>query len=258
VKRPPIAILAFVVTLPLFATGLSVHGPAVARADDASCTIQPSELDAITETEANGDFIAELNARKALLTKTLTCAKSDAQTLEDQLNALQLDDGATTLRSQFVNKLGDAENYYDLELVKVDSAGIAGTKAIARETFAWRVSNYDMLAGQAANFMLWSENQALFSVATTRLGQTRNVVNFITQTAPNSDIQNAFANAETLIKTANDENQAAKSTLLQFLPPNQSLAAIKLSLQSLSDAYKKFSDVSTIAQTLLSTNTDTK
>jgi hypothetical protein len=80
-----------------------------------------------------------------------------------------------------------------------------------------------------------------------------NIVALIERAAPNRDLENDLANAQTFVAAANNENQAAKSALLQSLSPDQSLAHIQQSLQSLSDAYQKFFDIATIAETLLPT-----
>ncbi len=250
VKTLSVKTIAFLITLPV-ALGIFLLVSRTARAD-ASCVITPADLDAVTAAEAQG-LVAELTARKALLTKTITCAKADVQTLEDDLNGLSTSDNAKTLQSQLSGKLGDAMNYYDLELEKVNGSGVAGTQAIAKEMLAWRASNYDPLAGQVANFILWSENQDLFSAAESRLQGIGNLVSLFTQAAPNNDLQSDFANAQALIQTASDENRAAEDALLRSLPPDQSLATIQQSLQSLSDAYQKFFDISTIVQALLPT-----
>jgi hypothetical protein len=150
--------------------------------------------------------------------------------------------------------LGDAMNYYDLELAKVSDAGIAGTEAVASEVLAWRAENYVPLSAQVANVILWSGNQNLFGVANTRLTQTGAVVNFLEGAAPNPSLQDSYANAQVLMQTANEENEAAKNALLESLSPDQSLALITQSLQDLSKAYKQFSDINTTVQTLLPIN----
>ena len=241
--------MVLIATLPL-ATGIFLIG-AVARADE-SCTITSSDLDAVTAAGTQG-LMAELAARRALLTKTIACAKADARTLQDNLNGLSINDDEKTLRSQLSGKLDDAMNYYDLELGKVSGAGLAGTRAIAQEVLDWRNANYDPLAAQVANFILWSENQNLFQTAENRLNRIRNIVAFVEQAAPQNDLQADFASAEALVQSASDENERAKTALLQSLPPDQSLALIQQSLQALSDAYQKFFDASTIIQTLLPT-----
>src|SRR5258708_481833 len=183
--------------------------------------------------------------------RTLSCAKNEARTLQTTLNGLTLSDDSKVLRTQLADRLNDAMNYYDLEIAKIDGAGISGTKTIAKEALAWRGANYAQLAAQVANFTFWGENQNLFTTASDRLRQMRNIVSFIVAAAPNSDLQNLLASAEALVQNANAQNRAAKDALLQSLSPDQSLALIQQSLQSLSDAYKKFFEVSKIVQVLL-------
>ncbi len=216
-----------------------------------SCTILPADLAAITAAQAQG-VTAELAARKALLTRVITCANIDAQTLETQLHGTSVADGATALQSQLEGKLADATNYYTLELTKLNDAGIAGTKAIAGEVLSWRSGNYDPLAAQIANFILWSDNQNLFATAGARLIQMENIVSFIVSAGPNNQLQSDLAAAQVSIEDAKNENEAAKNALVQLLPASQSLAFIQQSLRSLSDSYQKFSDIGTVAQTLLS------
>ncbi len=245
------AYAAFVLALPLFAGGFFA-APAAARADDpaANCMITTDDLAAVTAAEAQG-LTAELAARRALLSRVLGCAKEDAGTLQASLNAVPASGAAAGIQSQLSGKLDDAMNYYDIELGKLSGAGIAGTQAIARETLSWRQGNYDPLAAQTSNFILWAGNQTLFATANGRLGQMEGIVSFVDQAAPNTVLEGDIAAAETLIQAAQGENNSAEQALSQSLPPDQALALIQRSLQSLSDAYQKFSDISTIMQKLL-------
>jgi hypothetical protein len=232
---------------------LGFISPKAALADDptvSTCTITPADLQGITAAEANG-IQAELTARKALLTTVITCAQTEAQSLQMGLTAIQASPDAAVLQSQLSGKLTDAVNYYSIELTKVNDAGIAGTEAIAREVLSWRQGNYDPLSNQVANFILWEQNQDLFVKAGSRLGQMEGIVSFLEVAAQNNDLQNDLSAAQAFIQTANNENQSAKNALLQSAPSDESLGLIQQSLQSLADAYQKFSAMSTIAQTLL-------
>ena len=226
---------------------------ALATQDASSCNLTPGDIQAVTAAQAQG-FNAELAARKDLLKKIISCAKTDTQTLKNKLTSIAVSDDAKIIQSQLASKLDDAMNYYDLELVKADGAGIAGTKGIAKEVFDSRSANYDPLAGQVANFILWEQNQNLFTIAATRAHQMRGAVSFLQQAAPNNDLQSAIASAETLVITATKENESAKIALLQSLPPDASLSLILQSLTDLSAAYKKFTDLGATIQTLLPTD----
>lgn len=236
-----LAALAFIIPL---AGGSFAH-----NADaGVTCVVMQANLDEISSSQT---LAQELSLRKALLKRVLTCAKNDAQSLQANLNALQIDD-AKDLQGRLSDKLNDAINYYDIELAKVGSLGIAGTQVIARESLAWRTSNYVPLAGQIANVILWSKNQNLFAAAKARLDQTARVVAFFESGAQNAALENALAAAESAYNAAADANADARSALVQFIPPDQSLDLVKHSLDLLSTTYQKFLDLSTVIQSLLS------
>ena len=246
--------------LVVFASFLALVGPvasfapktarAAASASAANCTMTPADLSAVAAAAAQG-LQAELAARKALLTRVITCAEHDARTSQANLNAMNLTGDAANIQSQLSGKLDDAINYYNLELGKLSQAGIAGTQAVARETLSWRQGNYDPLAAQVSNFILWAGNQAVFTTAANRLNQVKGLASFVDQAAPNPELEGDLATAESLIQTAQNENASAETALAQFVPPDQSLTLIQQSLQSLADAYQKFSDISATVQTLL-------
>ncbi len=233
------------------AAGPLFGGVKIARAD-VSCGFTTADLETITAARAQG-LDADLAARKALLMRTIACAKGDAAALQSGLAAITVPGADASIRSQLSGKIDDAMTYYDLELAKVQTAGLSGTQQVAQEVLSWRQSNYDILAAQVANFELYESNQPLFATANDRVTQMQNLVGAIQQAGQNNDLQAAFSNAETLVQTANNENASARQSLSRLLPPDQSLGLIKESLSSLSDAYGKFFDVSTIVQGLLAT-----
>lgn len=209
-------------------------------------------MDTIAAAQAEG-LAAELAARKALLSRTISCARAEAVALRVILDKTPVESGNKILQAQLSGRLEDAQNYYDIELEKVKEVGLAGTQSIAREVLAWRQSNYDITALQVDNFLLWEKNQPLFQVAQDRITQMRNIVMLLEQAGQHNDLESAFSSAETWVQAAMDQNSAAKAVLVRLLSPNESLAAIKQSLQSLSEAYKQFFNVSNIVQDLLAT-----
>ena len=249
-KNSQTAFIAFFLLLPPLA-GIFLGPVNTARAAE-NCIFASSDLDAVTAAAAQG-LMAELFARKALLARTITCAKAETQSLQDNLNGLSVNDDEKAIRSQLSDRLNDAMNYYNLELEKVGGAGITGTQIIAKEVFAWRGNNYAPLAAQVANFTLWVKNQNLFETALARLRSIESIVSFLERAAPDNDLQSDLASAQALVQTARDENGAVKNAFLQSLPPGETLTLIQQSLKSLSDAYQKFFDISTIVQALLPT-----
>lgn len=226
-----------------------------------SCSLSASDFAALQAIQQNPNLSSseelkqELAARKTLLSGTIRCATKDAQNLQAKLASITTNDASTqNIQIQLEGKINDAITYYSLETSKADGAGINGTRTIAKEIFSWRSANYDSLANQINNFILWYQNQSLFNTANDRLNQTARIVAFIEGAAQNNNLQANFNDVRASFQKASDENDAAKNSIAQFLPPEQSIALIQQSLQSLSDTYKKFFDLNTLIQTLLPTN----
>jgi hypothetical protein len=223
---------------------------------DSACGVTSDDLAAIQAIQNNStlsyldELHQELTARKQLLTKIILCAKTDAEGQKADLSSAVVDPNFQNLKSQWLNKLDDAITYYDLQLGKVDSAGISGTESIARDVLAWRGNNYAPLSENVSDFIIWSGNQTLFGAADSRLAQIKNLVSS-PLFSENLDVQNDFGEAAVSLTAAEDENNSAKSAFAQSLPPDQPLFFIKQSLDSLSSTYQHFFDVSTLIQSLL-------
>lgn len=237
-------------------TAATTTPPSMPISVDECATVTPKDivmLQAIqndpTLTSAE-ELTQELALRKQLLSATITCATQDANALKTTLG-----EGNTSVQSQLVGKINDTIHFYDLEAAKVGSAGISGTEAIAKEMTAWRTANYVSLEGDVDNFMLWEKNQTLFETATNRMSQTASVVSFIQSVASaNSGLQAALEAAQSSLAAATDENNAAGVAIAQVQSPDQTLALIQQSLQSLADTYQKFSDLNGLIQQLLPTS----
>jgi len=224
--------------------------------DETACGVTTSDLAAIKNIQNNTslsystELQQELVARKDLLKKTITCAKMDAAQDQKNLGDTLVDQSFQGLENQWSDRLSGAISYYDLQLQKVDGAGISGTESIARDVLDWRENNYAPLSENILNFITWSDNQAIFTTAVSRLAQVNNLVSS-PLFSENSDLQNDYEQAAVSLKAAQDQNNQAKSALSQSLPPDQSLLLIKQSLDSLSAAYQHFFDISSLVQSLL-------
>lgn len=246
----------------LLATLTTIGGLRAAHADVADdCMLSAADFASLQAIQTNPalspsqELSQELALRKQLLGQTLTCATNNANSLQKTLNAFSPTDAASAnIQSTLVGKINDTLGFYGIEAAKLNGAGISGTEAIAREIIAWRSANYDPLAGQVNNFILWSQNQNLFQTAKNRVNQTRQIVNFIGTVSGNNNLQANFNAAQAAFNDAASQNQAAEYALAQLQPSDQSLALIQQSLQSLANAYQKFSDLNTLLQTLLPTN----
>jgi hypothetical protein len=237
------------------------RGVSLAHADtNADCDLLTSNFAALAAIQNNPNLTAtqelnqELDIRKQLLGQTISCAKNDAQTLQTTLSSVTIDGAGATIQSQLSDKINDTINFYNIESTKLDGAGIASSEAIAKDVIAWRTANYEPLAGQVNDLLLWSQNQSLFQTAASRVTQTGQLVAFIESATPNNDLQSSFNLAQTAFQTAESDNNQAETSLSQFLPPDQSLATITQSLQSLADAYQKLSALNVLLEKLLPTN----
>jgi hypothetical protein len=243
----------------VIATAAATTSPVVAPVIPSdNCGLTNADVAKIAVIQNNAtlswsqEVTQELTVRKQLITKTVVCAQADVKALQKALAAAPANsDAAASIQSQLQSKLNDAANFYTIELGKLNGAGIAGSESIAREIFAWRAGTYAPLSGQVNNFIVWSGNQNLFSTAQTRMNQTQQAVSFFENASANSNLQNAFNAAYSSFQNAKDDNIAAQTALAQSLPPDQSLALIKQSLDALSDTYQKFFAVSDIIKTLL-------
>ena len=193
----------------------------------------------------------ELVLRKLLVRETIDCAQQEVQALQTSLASTSAPGSAQQLQSQLAGDLNEATGFYNNELAQLDVVGIAGTKEIAREVLMWRAGTFLPLSENVNNFILWAQNQDLFSTAQTRMTQTQRAVSFIEGATPNPALQSALASAQSSFNDAQTENAAVEQALAQDLSPDQTLGLIKQSLSSLSDTYKGFSNVSTIVSGIL-------
>ena len=193
----------------------------------------------------------ELAVRKLLVGETIDCAQQEVQALQTSLASTSAPSSAQQLQSQLAGDLDEATGFYNNELAKLNVVGIAGTKQIAQEVLTWRAGTFLPLGENVNNFILWAQNQDLFSTAQTRMAQTQRAVSFIESATPNPALQTALASAQSSFDDAETENTAVEAALTQNLSPDQTLGLIKQSLSSLSDTYKGFSNVSTIVSGIL-------
>ena len=254
----------FIPALFVLAVGVAHAQTAADAATSASSDCVPSQTDlARIQTVENDPTLTvaqelnqELALRRQLLDQVLSCAVNDAQALQTDLSGIATPDGGSTIQNLLNGKITDALNFYNLEASQVANAGIRGTESIAKDTLSWRTSNYIPIKEDVDDFALWSANQELFSTAENRLTQTQRVVAFIESAAPNSGLQSSLDAARSSLADAESQDTAAENSLSELQPPDNSLALIQRSLQSLADTYQKFTDLNTLIQTLLPTTTN--
>jgi len=223
----------------------------------AECGITPGNVAQIAAIQndpslsSSDEIKRELALRKILVGETIVCAEQEVQTFQANLATTTVPNDVQSLKSQLLGNLDEASSFYNSEMAQLNVVGIAGTKVIAEQVLTWRQSSFLPLGENVNNFILWAQNQNLFSTAQTRMGQTQSAVLFLESASPNPALQTAFNNAQSSFSDAESENAAAKTALIQNLSPDQSLALIKQSLGSLSDTYQGFSTVGTLISKIL-------
>lgn len=223
----------------------------------SNCAITAGDIAKITAIQndptlsSSQEITQELALRKQLVGKTILCAEQEAQTFQANLASTSVESDAQPLQTQLLSNLNSASSFYNLELAKLNGAGISGTEAVAQEVLSWRAGTFLPLSENVNNFILWAQNQDLFNTAQTRMTQTQRAVSFLESASPNADLQTAFDAARSSFNDAESENAAAKAAFAQGLSPDQGLALIKQSLDSLSATYQNFFTVSTAISKIL-------
>lgn len=217
--------------------------PARAETD---CKLSQSDFDKLgsIQNDSSLSYVnaikLELQLRKVILKNVMSCAISEATTLKTSIDKKTLSDrDALNLQSQLSNQMDNAVNYYKTQESHVDDLGLQGSKDFSKNLESWRNGNYKQPALMAKNFLIWSENQALFETAQSRVDQIGQSVNFL-RLVYNQDIQNLWNDAEAQFTEAKNLNQESRSDLTS-VSPNEALTTIKSSLDFLAKTYKKLS-----------------
>ncbi|OGZ52739.1 MAG: hypothetical protein A3B25_00900 [Candidatus Ryanbacteria bacterium RIFCSPLOWO2_01_FULL_48_26] len=219
----------------IIGTGVSAHAK--------ECSLSQIKFDALLSANDSQNYFQklqkELAARKELISIVVGCAIEEAATLKARIDTSDNTETKDT-RAKISNLLGNAAEYYKLQLEKVPDLGIEGSRYFSKDLLVWRQGNYAPIAKTASNFIVWSENQNLFRTAKNRLDQISGAVTIL-KVIENESVQKKWVEINELFKNALTENQNAKEGLQNFDPPEKTLASIKLSLESLSSTYKMLS-----------------
>jgi hypothetical protein len=232
---------------------LTLAFPAFSRvqAADKTLAVDPcsfaSKFAQLRAIQADGsqDYIdairSQLAVRKSILKSVIDCALKDVTARKTALDNVAPELKDAKVSERIAQGLDQSADFYATKRGIIDNLGIKGTQDVAREIANWRASNYAPIASQEDSLLLWSKNQPLFDRAASRLDQLKPVVLSL-KLVNQDDLQSQFKAAESDLKKAEDENQAAKAAI-----ENGDASApetIKSSLEPLSTMYKKFLDLS--------------
>lgn len=238
-KTLPVSALVFLLVALVLPQGAKA-------ADEPNCLFGP-RLERLKAIQADGsqnyiDAIrAQLEVRKSLLRSAIDCGLKEIRLRQEKLKAVPADLQDSKIQKEISVGLNDTIDYYSNQRDSIDNLGIKGTQDLAKDIAAWRASNYAPLAERQDSFLVWSENQQLFSKAESRFSQIRPVVLSLS-ILDQDKIKSSFKEAEDSFDKAEDANRKAKEALEQG--DRQAPELVKSSLEPLSDIYKKFLDIS--------------
>ncbi|MDD2654843.1 MAG: hypothetical protein PHI86_07055 [Candidatus Omnitrophica bacterium] len=219
--------------------------PKAAKAEDI-CNLS-EKYKTYTEAVKANDYSEEglnkeLLARKDLLSDSIDCAKLDVDSLKESLSKSP-ENVSGNLRNDLLTSLEEASSYYDQKKLMLDNLGIQGLKDIARSIHTWREDKFSVLAKRIKNFLVWEENQDIFTKTEERLKQITNLISSL-KMIEDSNLQNILNKASGNLLNAKDENNKAKSSLERNLNSDEVLSPMKKSLEYLSNTYGNFLEIS--------------
>jgi len=248
--------LFFACTVGVFFLGMM---PLLARAqtaDASDCRFEEqfariAEIRANTFLNTNDQVRMELEVRKDIIRKTLSCAIADTQALKEKVGAVRSDDvSVRALRTSFVNQLDAALSYYEREELKIDTLGISGSKDLARELKEWRTNTYAPTAEQTLHFLVWAKNQELFLAGANRFADIERSIASL-KLLESESIAPLLSTARADLRDASAANDEAFVALQEFPPRTNAFDSIKRSLEGLAKTYEDFFNVSGEVQKLL-------
>lgn len=234
--------------------------PAVAATPSASaaslCQFQ-SSLNALKAAQAQAarnpavGQKAELEARKNLLTRVLSCAVAETKEVQQALRALKYEEGGLQqLQGTLDVKFDELIGYYESKKGTVAQLTLQGTKDTAKQVNTQRSAVYAPLAQKVLNLTLWSKNQSLVNTVEFRLEQIEATIKTLKLTE-NERIASLLTQAAATLAEAKDANNRAQEMMKRTLGEDPQLD-IKVSLDKLSKAYQSFFEISEEVSELLS------
>ncbi len=219
--------------------------PAIA-ADTLRCVLSQDKLDELTaiQNDTSLDYLTEIKLelaiRKQLLGQTMDCAIMEVENIKADLSDVTVNDPLMqNLKNRLMGQLDNAGNYFALQKSKINDLGLRGSKDFAKDINEWRDGNYKPTAKNVNSLLVWTNNRGLFQSAETRINQISKTMTLL-KIVSNDEIQNLWNEAQTNFGNALKENAAAKTSLGEFAPSEESSGHIKSSLDYLSLAYKNF------------------
>lgn len=191
---------------------------------------------------SNEGIKKELSARKDLLGSSIECAKLDVLSLKNSLQKSPTT-VAGNLRENLLGSLEEASEYYDQKKEMIEGLGVQGIKDLSKEIYAWRESTFSVLAKRIKNYLVWQENQDIFTKTEDRLKQINGIISSL-KMLDDPDLQNSLHKASVNLLNAKEENNKTRASLERNLNTEDVLSSMKKSLEYLSSTYGNFMEIS--------------
>ncbi len=195
-----------------------------------------------TSTDYIANIRLELNIRKDLLKKIIDCSISEVEALQGDLDSSKpTDQESEKIQSKLASELDQATSYYKTQTESISNLGILGSKNLAKKLIDWRSSNFSYLASRVRNFITWTNNQDIMTIADIRFGQIQRSISVFN--IKDKNVDSILVEAKRNLETSKKLNGEIKESFWEFTPTSDPLELIKGSLQSLALTYKNFLDL---------------
>lgn len=214
------------------------------------CTLSDG-LQKFAETRESGSTKLELDARKGLLFIVADCTKEEVETALEALDRLVVNDAELAVaKDQLAENLLQELDFAESQKARISDLGLQGTRDVARTLKEWRLNTHLPQTGNANNFILWSKNQELLVVATTRARQIDQTLRTL-KLAEREEIKQHVEEGKRDLADATNASQSARESLRQLNNPDTTARLLRTSFNSLSSAYSSFIEVSNEVKKIL-------
>lgn len=228
----------------------------VVAAETGGCDLreESAQLEALEKSEA--DYIErsrmELQLKKQILRKVVSCGVKEAEGLADKVGAVTYNElNIQRLKQKILTELASAKNYYQIQGGGIADLDLVGSRNLSRRILEWRQGDYNLLSKKVVGFLALSKNQELMSIAEKRIGQAERLIAAF-KLYDNKDLVKFALESSNYFKLAKDSGLKAEQTFSNsFYQSDESIGFIKNSLESLAVVYKNLFDFNATFRGLL-------
>lgn len=218
------------------------------RARGAECNLRPAaeKLESIQNAplpDYPENLKQELAARQELLGAVIDCVALEVDALQQTAAEIPATGDIPGIKNDLQARIQEAKEFLERLRLKIPDLGIQGSKNMAREIKTWRDSSYERLQKETENLKIWSSNQTLFETAAKRWEQINQTLRRL-KLLENENIQKLYQKSGESLKAATNLHRQALSDIKNYRPPEEVQEKIRLSLETLSQTYENFLELS--------------